>query len=141
MKKTLYLFIFLLGFIANNAISQTPTPAVPAKPAMSATAFSGQIGATFDAKNVFLTCGGPNLKVSYQKFGAYIGAFPSLRYRTETTLLPNAARIFTMLGAGAGIYYKRYNLIYIAFFPPSVFGALAPPKTIHSFGVAFKIGK
>ena len=141
MKKTVHLFIFLLGFIANNAIAQTPTPAVPAKPAMSATAFSGQIGATFATNNVFLTCGGPNLKVSYQKWGAYIGAFPSLRYRNEDILPPNAARVFTMLGAGAGISYKRYNLIYIAFFPPSVAGSLTPPKTIHSFGVSFKVGK
>ncbi len=141
MKKTLFtLLVFVLLMVQKSVAQVAPAPAV-VKPTMSATVFSGQIGMTLDSKSLFFTCGGPNLKVSYQKWGAYIGAFPSLRYRYEPTVAANAARVFTMLGAGGGISYKRYNLIYIAFFPPSVAGALTPPKTIHSFGVAFKVGK
>jgi hypothetical protein len=140
MKQLTLILAFFVGFLSQiNA--QAPAAAAPSKPALSATAFSGQIGMTFDKNNLFFTCGGPNLRVGYKKMGAYIGAFPSLRYRFEETIPPSAARVFTMLGAGAGISYKRYNLIYIAFFPPSVAGATAPPKTIHTFGVAVKVGK
>jgi hypothetical protein len=141
MKKALFALFLCVGLFMTNISAQTTTTPTPAKPAMSATLFSGQIGTTFEKNNVFFTCGGPNAKVSYKQWGAYIGAFPSLRYRFEKTIPANAARVFTMLGAGAGISYKRYNLIYIAFFPPSVAGATSPPKTIHSFGVAFKLGK
>jgi hypothetical protein len=139
MKQITLILAFLVG-LATQIQAQTPA-ADPSKPAVTAAIFSGQIGATFDKNNAFLTCGGPNLRVGYKKIGAYIGAFPSLRYRFEDKIPVNAARVFTMLGAGAGVSYKRYSLIYIAFFPPSVAGALTPPKTIHSFGIAVKVGK
>ena len=141
MKKILCTLLVFVSLVVQKSVAQVTSAPAAAKPTMSATIFSGQIGMTTDIKNVFFTCGGPNLKVSYQKWGAFVGTFPSLRYRLEPTIPVNAARVFTMLGAGAGISYKRYNLIYIAFFPPSVAGALTPPKAIHSFGVAFKVGK
>jgi hypothetical protein len=140
MKQLTLILTLLVGLLSQINAQAPATPAAPSKPGLTASVFTGQVGATFDKNNLFFTCGGPNLRLGYQKWGAYIGAFPSLRYRFEEQIPVNAVRVFTMLGAGAGISYKRYSLIYIAFFPAAV-NATTPPKTIHSFGIAIKVGK
>lgn len=64
--------------------------------------FTGQISLAKDMKeNVFLTFGGPNLKMSRGKISVNAGMFPSLRYNYDSkNLVP-------VLGAGAQVSWKH----------------------------------
>jgi hypothetical protein len=112
--------------------------AVKPKPTISA-GFSGAACLTFAKNNVFANFGGPNARVNYGKVGWSIGAYPSVRYNYDAAKPVNQYKVSTMLGAGSSIFYKRYNLTYVAYFPASAVGVA--PKAIHTFGVGVKLGK
>jgi hypothetical protein len=112
--------------------------AVKPKPTVSA-GFSGIACLTFAKNNVFANFGGPNVRISYGKFGWSVGAYPSVRYNYDTAKPINQYKVSTMLGAGSSIFYKRYNLTYVAYFPTASAGVA--PKAIHTFGIGIKLGK
>lgn len=109
MKTTIYLAA-MLAFTCTGLFAQTPQTETKT-PEKNAIKFdcSGMIVVAKDSKsNLFLTFGGPGLKLSFGKNVALtVGMYPSLKYNYEFSETVDKTPLATILGTGVQLSYKH----------------------------------
>ena len=115
--KTKIFSLVILVMMSVTAFSQNPAP-VENKPAETKPSvkfdLAGQASLGYakviGQSMLFITFGGPNIKIGIDKIAINVGMFPSLRYNVDYDEIINAADktpISVILGTGVQVSYKH----------------------------------